>query len=354
MINVDNKVKNIYYMLCYSFYGDRLNQKDEALLGDEAFDNVYNLFSLLLCMLLKKQIKKGIHKDYNDYGEELNVVKGRINITKSIISNSLVKKKIFCDYELYDENCILNQVIKTTLYYLILSNKVGNKTKDKLKQLILYFKNVDIIDVHSIKWDSVKFNRNNIAYKYIYDICKLILKSLIVSEKDGKNKFKEFLDDNAVSSIYENFIKAYYRKHYPELNASSRKFYLTEDKQNSMIPIMRTDITIEYDNRMLIIDAKFYNKILHENRFNPKCRTVSSNHLFQIYAYVDSQDPQKKNGNVSGMLLYAQTINDPEVNIKSNIIGHTIFVNTLDMNSNWEHITEKLNIIANNFKSGCI
>ena len=54
MINVDNKVKNIYYMLCYSFYGELLNEKDEAELGSEAFDNIYNLFSLLLCLILKK------------------------------------------------------------------------------------------------------------------------------------------------------------------------------------------------------------------------------------------------------------------------------------------------------------
>ena len=55
MINVDNKVKNIYYMLCYSFYGELLNEKEEASLGSEAFDNIYNLFSLLLCMLLKSK-----------------------------------------------------------------------------------------------------------------------------------------------------------------------------------------------------------------------------------------------------------------------------------------------------------
>ena len=52
MINVDNKVKNIYYMLCYSFYGEQLKEKNEAELGSEAFDNIYNLFSLLLCLQL--------------------------------------------------------------------------------------------------------------------------------------------------------------------------------------------------------------------------------------------------------------------------------------------------------------
>ena len=58
MISVDNKVKNIYYMLCYSFYGDLLSEKEEESLGSEAFENIYNLFSLLLYMILKRQIKR--------------------------------------------------------------------------------------------------------------------------------------------------------------------------------------------------------------------------------------------------------------------------------------------------------
>ena len=57
MINVDNKVKNIYYMLCYSFFGDRLNEKEEASLGEEAFSNIYDLFSLLLYLILRSNIK---------------------------------------------------------------------------------------------------------------------------------------------------------------------------------------------------------------------------------------------------------------------------------------------------------
>ena len=111
MINVDNKVKNIYYMLCYSFYGEQLNEKDEAELGSEAFDNIYNLFSLLLCLILKKQVKKGLHREYVSTTDEIGTIKGRININQTINNNSLIKKKITCDFDEYNENCLLNKVI---------------------------------------------------------------------------------------------------------------------------------------------------------------------------------------------------------------------------------------------------
>jgi hypothetical protein len=45
VINVDNKIKNIYYMLCYSFNKDLLSEKDISLVGSETFENIYNLFS---------------------------------------------------------------------------------------------------------------------------------------------------------------------------------------------------------------------------------------------------------------------------------------------------------------------
>ena len=119
MINVDNKVKNIYYMLCYSFYGEQLNQKDESNLGEEVFENIYNLFSLLLCLLLKKQIKKGLHKAYISIEDELSIVRGRINLNQTINNNSLVKKKVYCDFDEYSENCLLNQK-----NYYVLFNKI--------------------------------------------------------------------------------------------------------------------------------------------------------------------------------------------------------------------------------------
>ncbi|MBR1386112.1 MAG: hypothetical protein IJ568_04720 [Bacilli bacterium] len=348
MINVDNKVRNIYYMLCYSFYGEQLNEKDEANLGDEAFDNIYNLFSLLLCLILKKEIKKGLHREYINTNEEIGTIRGKIDINETIKKNSLVKKKIICNFDEYSENCLLNQIIKTTMFYLVKSKKIGTETKNELKKLLYYFNNVDIIDTKTIKWDQVRFNRNNISYKFVLDLCKLILKGLIVSDRVGKNKFKEYLDDARVSAIYENFIKSYYRKHYPELKASSRRFCLS-DKPIMNIPSVKTDITMEYEDRMLIIDAKFYNKIYHDHPFS-KTKIISNDHLNQIYVYVDSQDP-KKSGNVKGMLLYAQTIDEKPANIHFPMIGHDLYVKTLDMNDTWENIKNTLNSIAINFKN---
>ena len=76
-----------------------LSEKEEESLGSEAFDNIYNLFSILLCMILKRQIKKGMYKDYNDFKDEINTIRGKINLNDSINNDSIVKKKIVCEYD---------------------------------------------------------------------------------------------------------------------------------------------------------------------------------------------------------------------------------------------------------------
>ena len=104
-------------MLCYSFYGEQLNQKDESSLGEEAFENIYNLFSLLLCLILKKQIKKGLHREYITADDELNRIKGKIDLNQTINKNSLVRKKVYWNFDEYSDNCLLIKLSKQ-LYFI--------------------------------------------------------------------------------------------------------------------------------------------------------------------------------------------------------------------------------------------
>ena len=319
MIVIDNKIKNIYYMLCYSFNKDLLKEKAESDVSEEAFENIYNLFSIILCIMLKKQIKKGIHKDYIYKAEEIKTIKGKININESLNNNSFVNKRIYCEYDEFSENNFFNRIIKTTVFYLIKSNKIGKFTKNELKKCMIYFGNVEIIKINNINWKAIKFNKNNI-----------------------------FLDATRVSAIFENFIREFYKKHYPEFNAKSKIMYLNEEEKTSeYMPLMKTDITLECEEKTLIIDAKFYDKIIRDGFHGSK--VLSSANLYQILSYVDNQDPYKTDS-VYGMLLYAQTLNDPKLNEETIMNKHTIIIRTIDLNEDWEKIKENLIEIAEWFK----
>ena len=346
MINVDNKIKNIYYMLCYSFNKDLLTEKEISDVDSESFDNIYNLFSIILAMMIRKQVKKGMNKEYINEIDSLSTIKGKIKVAETITTNSLIKQRVICEYDEFSENNQLNQIIKTTSDFLIRSNKIGNATKRELKKAMIFFKSVDVVEISSINWQQLIFNRNNNSYKSIIVLCKWILKGLIASDKKGNEKFREFLDETYLHTIYENFIREYLRKHYG-LNAGSRNLRLTETPID-YIGMMKTDITLETDERMLIIDAKFYNHILFPSRFVGGTRIISMANIFQINTYVENQ-LQKTNKDVKGMLLYAQTIDEPSIKEKVPINQKEILIRTLDMNQDWNSIKESLNEIAEGF-----
>lgn len=89
-------VQNIYYMLSYAF--QVLNgYKDIAT---EQFDNVAELCAAILSKGITVQLKRGLDKEYIPQTEALSSLRGKIDITESIKTQSLLKKQLICTYDL--------------------------------------------------------------------------------------------------------------------------------------------------------------------------------------------------------------------------------------------------------------
>jgi len=117
----------------------------------------------------------------------------------------------------------------------------------------------------------------------------------------------DFLDEQRMSHLYEKFILEYYKKHFPELHASASAIeWQLDDGNKYLLPAMQSDIVLEKDKKMLIIDAKFYS---HNTQVQFNKHSIHSANLYQIFTYVKNKDIElkKKDYEVSGMLLYAKT-----------------------------------------------
>lgn len=114
----------------------------------------------------------------------------------------------------------------------------------------------------------MKFNKNNQSYQMLISICYLVLNGLIQTTTEGSTKLLNFLDEQSMSRLYEKFILEYYKKHYPELKpAASYVNWALDDGMDNLLPIMKTDITLTYGNKVLIIDAKYYSHIQPESSY---------------------------------------------------------------------------------------
>ena len=193
-------------MLSYAF--KVLNEREYKKIEAESFENAADLLSEILIIGVSKQIKQGLVKDYIEVTETTSSIRGKINISESINSQSFIKRQLNCTYDEFSQNCYLNQILKSTMNLLVKAD-IARERKKKLKKLLMYFQDVGLIDVALINW-KIRFDRNNQTYKMLINICYLVINGLIHSEVTGEKKLMDFLDDQRMSRLYEKFILNYY------------------------------------------------------------------------------------------------------------------------------------------------
>ena len=332
-------IRNIYYMLAYAFQELRQNNYEE--IEGESFDDIYDLFAEILCRGISYQLKQGLYREYVSHNESLLTVRGKINMSETIRNKMRNNQQINCDYDMLTENNIYNQILVATTHILLKHSDVKKETKMRLKKLMLFFQNVSVIDVHTIHWDRLRFDRNNRNYRMLLYICYFIVREWLFTTENGNFKMQAFSDDH-LCRLFEKFVLEYYKKHHPEFKPEAKQIewnIIKEQTNTSVLPIMQTDILLTIGERTLIIDTKYYSKILQQQYGK---ETIRNNNLYQIRTYVNEYD-REHHHNVDGMLLYAKTknddFNDATINHRD---GYSLFIRTLDLNTDFEDIKKRL------------
>ncbi len=339
-------VKNVFYMLAYAF--KVLNEQGYKNIETEKFHNVAELCAAVLVKGTSIQLKRGLGREYLSETEPLSSPRGKICITDSIKTRSMICGQLVCSYDDFSVNSYMNRIIKTTLM-LLLHAKISPKRKKDIRKILVYLGDIDILDVHQIKW-SIQYNRNNQTYRMLIAICYLVIKGLLQSQNDGSTKLMDFLDDQRMCRLYEKFILEYYRKEFPQISANASQIsWQLDDGFSESLPVMQSDIMLKRGKFTLIIDAKYYGHSLIK-RYDRY--TAHSNNLYQIFTYVKNKEVELKeipHEKVAGMLLYAQTESEGEFDKSYQMSGNTISIKTLDLSGDFISIKQQLNGIAQKF-----
>lgn len=337
-------ISNIYYMLTYAF--QVLHQSNYDEITTEPFDNVQDLFAAILSKGIAQQLKQGLHREYIETTEDLTVMHGKLDFNRTIRNMAQNKKQLTCEYDELSENNIFNQIIKITVDLLLKEDSARDESKAALKKEMLFFANVEEIDPLLIRWDLLRFNRNNQSYRMLLSICQFVLEGLLLTTDDGNVKLAQFLDEQRMCRLYEKFILEFYRKEMPSIKANASKIeWQLDDGMSSLLPTMQSDIMLTHGDKTLIIDAKYYS---HATQVQFGKHTLHSQNVYQIFTYVMNQDVGNT-GNVAGMLLYAKTDEDITPDADQSIMGHKISAKTLDLNCEFDEIAKQLKNIANSY-----
>lgn len=340
-------VQNLYYMLSYAF--QVLKEQHYRNLATEEFHNTAELCAAIIAKGIGVQLKRGLGRDYIDKSEPLSTLQGKLDISESIKTQTMLKKQMVCAFDEFSVNTEMNQIIKSTVQILLRAN-IDKARKKELRNLMLFFSEVEEIDLHTVNWNR-HYNRNNATYQMLITICYLVYKGLLQSKQDGTTKLMDFLDEQRMHHLYEKFILEYYRKEHPELTANASQIqWQLDDEYDEMLPKMQSDIMLSKGSTLLIVDAKYYSHMTQE-QFG--VHTLHSNNLYQIFTYVKNKEIELKNEEhkVSGMLLYAKTDEDIQLNNVYHMSGNEISTRSLNLNCEFSEIRAQLDSIAEEYFS---
>lgn len=335
-------------MLSYAF--QVLKQSNYESVASENFEMVQDLFAAILVKGVAKQVKQGLYREYITQNETLSVMRGKLDIQGTIKNRIQRRQLLSCEFDELSEDNLFNQILKTTMIHLVRDEGVSADRKIALKKLLVFFDPISTLEPSIIPWERLQYQKNNKNYEMLLNVCYFVMDGMLQTTKSGEYKMAAFSDEH-MARLYEKFILEYYRYHHTylsEVKAAQVKWDLVGENSESMIrflPVMQTDIFLRLNERVLILDAKYYGKTL-QKQFDKY--TLHSGNVYQIYTYVKNQD-KKNTGNVAGILLYAKTEEDITPDCMFNIGGNQIGAKTLDLNKEFKIIASQLNSIAEQY-----
>lgn len=344
-MNKSIPIQNIYYLLCYAW-----NKLDEGAIVDVSSidsNELADLFARVLTTGVHHLIRRGFDRNYIAFSEETPRIRGRINFQESIKRNLISRGRPLCEFDDLSYNVLHNQILKTSIVNVLNVEKLNADLKNELWEVSRWLRDVSTIRLSSQTFRRVQLHRNNNYYRFLLNICELVFENLLVDEKPGRSRFRDFTrDEGRMRALFEEFVRNFYRLRQAKFRVESPKLSWNVSSSDSralrFIPEMRTDVCLINENEQILIDCKF-SKSVFGSYYNKE--SLKPAHLYQMYAYLRHASVQRGWNNLSGILLYPAV--EQPINLGYKLENHSFQVRTIDLKQHWGKIElGLLNIIS--------
>ena len=223
--------------------------------------------SMFLCEL-EALVKKGIKSDYVALEENLNFLKGKLNINEQIKRNSIHKERFYVRYSEFLSDIKINRIIKTTLKFLCKKSN-SSKNQQKIREFLFIFDEVLECEDYQNFFAKLVINRQVKHYEQTLLWCKIfLLGNSFTPHKGDDLAFALLFDMNA---LFESYVGNFIKKSFPCTILQHSEKHLVEDPKSFKL---RPDVFLE---GKFIADTKW--KIVSSRD------DISQADLYQLYAY---------------------------------------------------------------------
>jgi 5-methylcytosine-specific restriction enzyme subunit McrC len=149
-------------------------------------------------------------------------------------------------------------------------------------------------------------------------------------------------DESKLARLFEAFVRNFYVREMPRFKLGRRNltWMYEEEGDGGIMPSMEMDIPLESDDRIIIIDTKYYANAVVENKYAQE--KLKSPNLYQMFAYMRHY-PNPRDLTLTGILLYPKNDRDIDVVARSRYnTAETLHIKTLDLTRPWPDIHRQL------------
>ena len=223
--------------------------------------------SMFLCEL-EALVKKGIKSDYVALEENLNFLKGKLNINEQIKRNSIHKERFYVGYSEFLNDIKINRIIKKTLKFLYKKSN-SSKNQQKIRELLFIFDEVSECEDYKNFFAKLVITRQVKHYEQTLLWCKIFLLGNTFTPYKGDDLALALLFD--MNALFESYVGNFIKKSFPCTILQHSEKHLVENPKSFRL---RPDIFLK---DKFIADTKW--KIISSSN------DISQADLYQLYAY---------------------------------------------------------------------
>ena len=184
-------IVNIYYMLLYAW--DALEEAEALDIQTEEDTQLVNLFARVLYGGTDRILRRGLDRGYQPCRERMAGVRGKLCIAESIKTGALWRASAVCEYDELTHDVLHNRIIKSTIRRLLDDDTLEEQLRDLLGDTYHRLQGVSEIVLSEAGFRSVQLYASNRKYRLLIDVCWLIYRSHLATEKTGEEAFRDFL-----------------------------------------------------------------------------------------------------------------------------------------------------------------
>ena len=339
-------VRNLWLLLLYA--SDLFRMKGSAFLDiEDNPDDIADLVAELLSAIVQHRLRRNLNFDYQAKEDVLNRVRGRIDLLYTERHQLLMRGKVACRFEELTVNTPRNCYVRKALEKLA-GITARSKIKDECLTLAKTLEQAGVIGKapnhseilrirynHYDKEDQVMLNAAYLAFNL----------SLLNEDAGPKRLVSPDREEHWVRRLFEKAVRGFYThilsRQGWSVDAPHYKWQveIATEKIRDILPKMRTDIVLQKEQTRIVIDTKF-TSILTSGQY--KEEILKSGYMYQIYAYLRSQEKMEDSLSEKSYGLLLHPTVDEDVDERVMIQGHVIKFATVNLTASAKEIRDRL------------